>query len=142
MAGGRRARVESEVGQAALELAVGVMVLVLLAMVTVSVTVWPERAGTARKLARIGAQAAAEQTSWPDAEAAGTTAAVDAAANYGLAAGEMTVAFTGSIERDGEVTATVGIRMPAIAVPGLASAGAWTWTTSHTAAAGGYRSLP
>ncbi len=50
--------------------------------------------------------------------------------------------FAGSIERDGAVTATVAIRMPAIAVPGIASAGEWTWTTSNTQAAGAYRSLP
>ena len=118
------------------------MVLLFVAMVAITVTVWPERATTARRLARVGAQAAAEQTSWPEAERAGLAAAQDAAANYGLGPADMTVTFTGSIERDGEVTATVGIRMPAIAVPGLASAGEWTWTTSHTEAAGAYRSLP
>ena len=56
--------------------------------------------------------------------------------------GDLSVSFSGSIERDGAVTATVSIRMPAIAVPGIASAGEWTWTTSSTQAAGPYRSLP
>ena len=137
-----RAGRRSEEGFAALELAVGLVVLVLVAMVTVTLATWPERATTGRRVARVAAQAAAQQTSWDDAEAAGTSAADEAAANYGLEAGDFTVAFAGSIEREGSVTATVAIRMPAIAVPGIANAGEWTWTTSSTQAAGAYRSLP
>ena len=132
----------SEAGFAALELAIGLVVLVMVAMVTVTLATWPERATTGRRVARVAAQAAAQQTSWEEAESAGASAAEEAATNYGLAAGEFTVNFEGSIERDGAVTATVGIRMPAIAVPGIASAGEWTWTTSSTQAAGAYRSLP
>ena len=112
------------------------------AMVTVTLTTWPERAATGRRVARVAAQAAAQETSWDDAEAAGNSAAEEAATNYGLRAGDFTVRFDGSIERDGAVTATVAIRMPAIAVPGIASAGEWTWSTSSTQAAGAYRSLP
>jgi hypothetical protein len=132
----------SEDGFAALELAIGLTVLVLVALVMLTLTTWPERATTGRRVARIAAQAAAEQTSWADAEAAGTNAADEAATNYGLGAGDMSVRFAGSIERDGAVTATVSIRMPALAVPGVGGAGEWTWTTTSTQAAGAYRSLP
>ncbi len=133
---------DPEAGFAALELAIGLVVLTMVAIVTVTLTTWPERATTARRVARVAAQSAAEQTSWEQAQAVGTEAAEEAAANYGLSPGELTVSFAGSIERDGAVTATVAIRMPAIAVPGVASAGKWTWTTSNTQAAGAYRSLP
>ncbi len=132
---------DPEAGFAALELAIGLVILAMVAMVTVTLTTWPERASTGRRVARVAAQAAAAQTSWVAAEAAGASAATEAAANYGLRTGDFTVSLTGSIERDGAVTATVAIRMPAIAVPGIA-AGEWTWTTSSTQAAGAYRSLP
>ena len=132
----------AEAGFAALELAIGLAILAMVAMVTVTLTTWPERATTGRRVARIAAQAAAEQTSWADAEAAGASAAQEAAANYGLGPRDVTVSFAGSIERDGAVTATVSVRMPAIAVPGIAGAGEWTWTTTSTQAAGAYRSLP
>jgi hypothetical protein len=141
----RRGMVErdsSEAGFAALELAIGLVILVMVAMVTVTLTTWPERATTGRRVARVAAQAAAAETSWEAAQAAGASAAEEAATNYGIGAGEFSVDFAGSIERDGEVTATVAIRMPAIAVPGIANAGEWTWTTSSTQAAGAYRSLP
>jgi hypothetical protein len=133
---------DPEGGFAALELAIGLVILAMVAMVTVTLTTWPERASSGRRVARVAAQAAAAQTSWDDAEAAGVLAATEAATNYGLGPGEFTVSLVGSIERDGAVTATVAIRMPAIAVPGIASAGEWTWTTSSTQAAGAYRSLP
>lgn len=136
----RRGR-RGEEGFAALELAFGLVLLVLVAIVTVTLSTWPERATTGRKVARVAAQAAAEQTSWDDAQAAGASAADEAATNYGLRPGDFTVDIAGSIERDGAVTATVSIRMPAIAVPGI-NAGEWTWTTSSTQAAGAYRSLP
>ena len=132
----------SEAGFAALELAIGLVVLVMVAMVTVTLATWPERATTGRRVESVAAQAAAQQTSWAEAELAGASAAEEAATNYGLRAGDFTVNLEGSIERDGAVTATVAIRMPAIAVPGIASAGEWTWTTASTQAAGAYRSLP
>jgi Flp pilus assembly protein TadG len=131
-----------EAGFAALELAIGMAILAMVAMVTVTLTTWPERASTGRRVARVAAQAAAQETSWSAAQAAGESAATEAASNYGLSTGDFTVSLEGSIERDGAVTATVAIRMPAIAVPGIANAGEWTWTTSSTQAAGAYRSLP
>ena len=144
--GGLRRRIggddDPEAGFAALELAIGLVILAMVAMVTVTLTTWPERASTGRRVARVAAQAAAAQTSWDDAEAAGASAATEAATNYGLGPGDFTVSLAGSIERDGAVTATVAVRMPAIAVPGIANAGEWTWTTSSTQAAGAYRSLP
>lgn len=138
MGGGQR----GEGGFAAVELAVGLVILAIVAMATMALTTWSERASTGRRVARVAAQAAAEQTSWGEAEAAGASAAQEAAANYGLRPSEYTVRFAGSIERDGAVTATVSLRMPAVAVPGLSGAGEWTWTTSSTQAAGAYRSLP
>ena len=133
---------DPEAGFAALELAIGLLVLTTVAMVTVTLTTWPERATTARRAARVAAQSAAAETSWDHAQAAGSAAAQEAAANYGVPPGDLSLSFSGSIERDGGVTASSGIRMPAIAVPGMASAGEWTWTTSSTQAAGPYRSLP
>jgi hypothetical protein len=139
---GDRAVGDDEGGFAALELAIGLVVLVMVAVVTVTLTTWPERATTGRRVARVAAQAAAEQTSWDAAQVAGQSAAEEAASNYGLRRGDFTVRFDGSIERDGAVTATVSVRMPAIAVPGITGAGEWTWTTSSSQAAGAYRSLP
>lgn len=136
----RRGR-HDEAGFGAIELAVGLVVLAMVAMVMLALTAWPERASTGRRVARVAAQAAASQTSWDAAEEAGTSAALEAATNYGLGAGDVDVRFAGSIERDGAVTATVSVRMPAIVVPGIGGA-AWTWTTSSTQAAGAYRSLP
>ncbi len=75
---------DPEAGFAALDLAIGLVILTTVAIVTVTLTTWPERATTARRAARVAAQAAAEQTSWDQAEAVGAGAAQEAAANYGL----------------------------------------------------------
>jgi hypothetical protein len=96
--------------------------------------------GAARVVAAEAARAAAAESSWASATSAGAAMAAQVAGNYGLRAEALSVSFSGSVERGGSVTATVGVVMPVLRVPGVGGAGGWTWTTSHAQPTDLYRS--
>ena len=128
-------------GFAAIEFALGVfLILFPLAALGVTLSAWPDRVAAARVVAAEAARAASRENTWAQATSAGSNMARQVAANYGLDPGELSVSFTGSVDRGGAVTARVGVVMPVLRVPGLASAGGWTWTTQHTEATDLYRS--
>lgn len=134
-------RRRTEAGYAAIELALGVaLILVPLATLGVTLSVWPDRVAAARVVAAEAARAAATRSTWDAATSAGDAVAREVAANYGLGDRDLNVAFSGSVDRGGSVTATVGVVMPVLHVPGVGDAGGWTWTTSHTQATDLYRS--
>lgn len=130
-----------EGGFAAIEFALGVfLILFPLAALGVTLSAWPDRVAAARVVAAEAARAASRENTWSAATSAGSEMARQVAANYGLDAGKITVSFTGSVDRGGAVTARVGVVMPVLHMPGVASAGGWTWTTQHTEATDLYRS--
>jgi hypothetical protein len=127
-------------GFVAVELAAGIaLLLVPVILLVAALPVWSEREHAATVAAREAARYAAQQ--WPnavDAEAVG--AADDAAANYGVPAGDVAVVLHSDVDRGGQVVATVTILMPAIVVPGIGTSGAWHWTTSYAVRVDDYRS--
>ena len=134
-------RRRGEGGFAAIEFVLAVaLILVPLGALGATLTAWPERVGAARVVAAEAARAAAAESSWASATSAGAAMAAQVAANYGLRAEALSVSFSGSVERGGSVTATVGVVMPVLRVPGVGGSGGWTWTTSHTQPTDLYRS--
>ena len=130
-----------EGGFAAIELALGVLLILFpLAALGVTLSAWPDRVAAARVVAAEAARAASRENTWAQATSAGSDMARQVAANYGLDPAQLSVSFTGSVDRGGAVTARVGVVMPVLHVPGLASAGGWTWTTQHAEATDLYRS--
>lgn len=131
----------AEGGFASVEFALCVaLILVPLAALGVTLTAWPDRVAAARVVAAEAAKAAARESAWDAAVSSGTDTARQVADNYGIPAAEMSVAFSGSVDRGGSVTASVGVVMPLLHVPGVGDAGGWTWWTEHTQATGLYRS--
>jgi hypothetical protein len=142
----RRARWRSdESGFVAMELAIGIGLLVLpVACLVLTLPTWSERQTTARAIAReVGRVTATAGT----CDRAGATALTrEMATNLGLDPGDVSVAldcFPGArLPRGGRVTVRVTVQVPAVAIPGIGTAGAWSWTAAHTEAVDPYRSYP
>ncbi|HVW34965.1 MAG TPA: hypothetical protein VHL53_20705 [Acidimicrobiia bacterium] len=136
-------RWRNEAGTAVIETPLAiVLLLVPIALLVITLPTWPERQTVARAAASQAARSAVLADSWDDAVAAGQAVVERTAANYGLAAGDFVLDWSGALTRGSAVTARVTVRMPALAIPGLGSVGAWTWTASHTENVDRYRSLP
>lgn len=135
-------RLGGETGVTAIETPLAlVLLLVPVALMVITIPAWPERQTVARAAATEAARTAVLADSWQEATAAGHAAVARAAANYGLAPGDLIVDWSGDLARGGSVTARVTVRMPAVVLPGLGSVDAWTWTASHTEAVDRYRSF-
>jgi hypothetical protein len=134
-----------EHGFVALELAVGIGLLVLpVACLVVTLPTWSERQTTARAIAREVGRTTATAGVCDRAEAEATTR--EMAANLGLGPGDVSVALDcrpgARLARGGTVTARVTVQVPAVALPGIGPAGAWSWTAAHTEPVDPYRSFP
>ena len=141
--GGRFAHTET--GFVALELAVGIGLLVLpVACLVLTLPTWSERQTTARAIAREVGRTTATAGVCDRAGAEATTR--EMAVNLGLDPGDVSVALdcrTGArLARGGTVTARVTVQVPAVAIPGVGSAGAWSWTAVHTESVDPFRSFP
>jgi hypothetical protein len=133
----------SEAGMAPLELALTVgFWLFPLAILVVTLPTWVER----QSLARLAAQEAAREVvlagTWDDGVAAGSAMVAQLARNHDVPAGDLGVRFGGSLARGAAVTATVTVRVPALAVPFIASAPEFSLSAVHTEAVDRYRSFP
>lgn len=129
---------------APLELALTtVLILFPTAILVVSLPTWVER----QSLARLAAQEAARAVVLADTASAGTTAGqaivAQMAVNHDVDPDDLAVTFTGALERGGSVTATVTIRVPALAVPLLTDGPGpgFTLTSDHTEAVDTYRAF-
>lgn len=132
----------SERGTAAIETPLALLLLLVpVALMVITIPAWPERQTVARAAATQAARTAVLADSWDEATAAGEDAVARSGANYGLPAGDLTVAWEGTLARGGTVTARVTVRMPALVVPGLGRIGAWSWTASHSELVDRYRSF-
>jgi hypothetical protein len=100
---------------------------------------WAERRHAATVAAREGAAAAVAGDN-VDPEAA-RAVATEVAARYGIGADAVTVEVEATGGRRGYVTVLVHVQMPAIAVPGLAEVGGWTYTARQHRRLDDYRSL-
>lgn len=131
-----------ERGGVPIEFALGVGVLLLpVAILVLTFPTWVERQSLARLAAQEAARTVVLAHDYTAGVAAGAELAQQVAVNHGLAADELQVAFTGSLQRGATVTAIVTVRIPAAAFPGIGSVGAMSWTTSHTEHVDRYRSF-
>lgn len=120
-------------------LAVFLLLLPVAAMVTL-LPQWSERQTVARDAAATAARVAVLEADPEDAMSAGQQAVERTATNFGIEASDLTLSWSGDLSRGGAVTATVTVRMPAIAFPGVGSVEAWSWSSSHTERFDDYRS--
>jgi hypothetical protein len=127
----------------AIEFALGVGVLVLpVAALVLVLPGWAERQSMARVAAAEAARTVVVASDWATGIAAGGEVAAEVAANHGLAPGDLeAVRFSGSLVRGDTVTAAVTVRVPLTVVPGLAAAGGFSVTASHSEPVDRYRSL-
>jgi hypothetical protein len=121
-----------------LVLAIGLLLFPVVMLVG-SLPQWSERQHAAIVAAREAARVAAQE--WPaDGEVEAERAAREVTATYGIAPGDLKITVSPPPGRGGMLTATVTVRMPALAVPLLASVGAWSWTASESVRIDDYRS--
>jgi hypothetical protein len=121
-----------------LVLAIGLLLFPIVLLVG-SLPQWSERQHAAIVAAREAARVAAQD--WPaDGQVDGERVARDVMATYGIDRRDVKVVVSPPPGRGGLVTATVTVRMAALAVPLLARVGAWTWTTHESVRIDDYRS--
>jgi hypothetical protein len=121
-----------------LVLAIGLLLLPVVMLVG-TLPQWSERQHAAIVAARDAARAASQD--WPaDGGADAERVAREVMSNYGVAPGDVRVALSPTPDRGGLLTATVTVRMPAIAVPLLARAAGWSWTARESVRIDDYRS--
>jgi hypothetical protein len=139
---GRRARhARHEAGGfVAIELVLSIGLLLFpVVMLVASLPQWSERQHAAIVAAREAARVAGQV--WPaDGEADAERVAREVVTTYGIPAADVTITVSPPPARGGLVTATVTVRMPALAVPLLASVGAWSWTARESFRIDDYRS--
>jgi hypothetical protein len=132
-------------GFVATELAIGIGLLVLpVACLLLTLPTWSERQTTARAIAREVGRATAVAGRCDRVAAEALTR--EMAGNLGLDARDVGVTLDcrsgARLPRGGTVTARVTVAVPAVAIPGIGSVGAWSWTAAHTETVDPYRSFP
>jgi hypothetical protein len=79
---------------------------------------------------------------WASGVANGQQMVAQLAANHDVPSNDLTVAFAGSLERGQVVQATVGVSVPAMAVPFVGQLPSFTLSFTHTELVDAYRSIP
>jgi hypothetical protein len=121
-----------------LVLAIGLLLFPVVMLVG-TVPQWSERQHAAVVAARDASRAASQ--AWPaDGEIEGARVAREVMATYGVPATDVKVTISPPPGRGGLLTASVTVRMPAIEVPLLARASAWSWTANESLRIDDYRS--
>lgn len=139
-AGRRGAR---EDGSVAIELALGVGLLLLpVALLVLLLPTWLERQSMARVAAQEAARTAVVVADDSTAAVAARAVVADVARNHGVDPGDVSVRFSGGLQRGQTLTAEVSVRIPATVFPGLTEVAAFTWRTSHSEHVDRYRSVP
>lgn len=132
---------DPEAGFVTLELVLGLVVLILpMVLLVLTLPAWFAR----QNIARLAAQQAARTAVLDGSLARGASAAEQIGTNYGLASGDLRVAFTPSsdLQPGGTVSSQVTVRMPAVTIPGLGAVGGFTWTAGFSEQVDVYRSVP
>ena len=114
--------------------------LLLLPVVVLVATLptWAERRHAATVAAREAASAAVLRAQVDPAAA--SVVAAEVAQNYGLDPSDIEVRVHAGARRGEYVTVDVEVRMPAIEIPGIVAAGAWTYTATQHRRLDDYRS--
>ncbi len=127
-------------GFVAIEFVAGVALLfVPVLLLVAALPTWSEREHAAVVAAREAARSAAAD--WPNVDiAAARAVAEQAAVNLGVPVTDLTVSVSPSLDRGGQIRATVTVVMPALVLPGIGTHAAWHWTTSYALRVDDYRS--
>jgi hypothetical protein len=126
-------------GFIAIEWVAAIALLLLPAVVLVAtLPTWAERRHAATVAAREAASAAVLRAEVDPGAA--RVVAVEVAGNYGISADDVDVHVRTGARRGEYVTVDVRVRMPAVEVPGIASAGDWTYTATQHRRLDDYRS--
>ena len=136
-----RDRPGSERGFIAIEWVAAIAMLLLPAVVlVVTLPAWAERRHAATVAAREAARELQQQ--WPNADAdQADVVARYVAGDHGIAGRDVAVrVISAGVEPGDQIQVEVRVRMPAIAVPGLAAVGAWTYSTVASLRVDDYRS--
>jgi hypothetical protein len=121
-----------------LVLAIGLLLFPVVLLVT-SLPQWSERQHAAIVAARESVRIASQD--WPaDGRLDGERVAREVVTNYGIDPTDATITVSPPPERGGLMTASVTVRMPALAVPLLARVGGWSWTATESVRVDDYRS--
>jgi hypothetical protein len=126
------------------ELALGIgLLLVPVALLVVTLPTWSERQTTARSIAREVSRVVAVAGTCDRSGA--LELGHDMARNLGLPPRDIDVqldcASGARLPRGGSVRASVTVTVPAVALPGIGSVGAWSWTAHHSEPVDQYRSF-
>ena len=125
----------------AVEFILGMLFVIPVGLLVVALPQWPEGQSVARVVASEAARAAVQQNSWGDAQNVAEAVKDEVVTSYGYDAGDVDVTLSGALARGERITATVRIRMPAIAIPGIGAVEAWDWTAARSEQVDLYRSF-
>ena len=133
----RRPRAEGFVATE-LVLAVGLLLFPVVMLVG-ALPQWSERQHAAIVAAREASRVAAQD--WPaDGQADAERTAREVVATYGISQNDVKIVVAPPPGRGGMLTATVTVRMPALAVPLMARVGGWSWSAHESVRIDDYRS--
>jgi len=126
-----------------LTLMLGVGLIILPVMVLVlTLPTWEQRAVDAQDAARDAARALVLSNSWTAGTAEANQAVLRVVYGDGLVPGDVEVAYTGSLDPGGSVTAAVTVVIPAGNLPGLGFVGTLHYTARSTEHVDSYRDSP
>jgi hypothetical protein len=129
-------------GSAAVEMPLAVGLLLLpIAMIVMVVPQWPERQTIARAAAKDAATIYVSASDPANGEALARASVSEAAANYGLPPGTLTLTLDGGWCRACTVTAAVTVAIPAVELPLLGPLASLTYTATSSARIDDYRSI-
>ena len=110
-------------------------------LLVLTLPTWEARTVDARDAARNAARALVTADTWNNGVAAANQAVDEIIVNNGVAVSDVTTAYTGSLTRGAQVTATVTISIPDTVIPGVGSFGIRHYSASSTEQVDPYRSL-
>ncbi|HTW08208.1 MAG TPA: hypothetical protein VME46_11895 [Acidimicrobiales bacterium] len=142
--GGPSKEVRGECGEAtALGLVLGVSFVLLPVMVLVlAIPTWEERSVDARDLARAAARALAVAGDWALGVMAAEDVVIQAEADDGLPASDVTTDYSGDLAPGGTVSVSVTVAIPVGDLPGLGLIGTLHYAATCTEYVDAFRGSP
>ncbi len=123
-----------------LTLLLGVALIVMPVMLLVlTLPTWEQRTVDAQDAARDAARALVTADNWGDGVSAANQTVSDLVAGDGLPPEDLTVAYSGTLDPGGTVTAAATVVIPAGNLPGLGFVGELHYTASSTEHVDSYR---
>jgi hypothetical protein len=137
-------RLSDDAGFAPAELVLWTGLILLPTLILVaSLPTWWERQSLARLAAQEAARAVALADDWEAGAINAGQVVAEVAANHQVPPGDVVLTdLAGSLDRGASVSATVSVRVPAMAVPFLVTVPAFEMSVTHTELVDAYRSLP